>query len=186
MAQPEKNERSATESDSPRDGRIAILFVCMGNICRSPAAEGVLQAMLRRENLADAVLVDSAGTADSQIGKRADPRMREVASGRGYELSSRARRVHRTDLETFDLVVAMDQENLNYVRSLHSQPSASIHLMSEFLDERWPVEVPDPYYGGREGFELVLDMIESACQPIMHWVRDRLQQRASSLPPHHS
>lgn len=167
------------ESPAPGSGeRVAVLFVCLGNICRSPAAEGVLQSLVARHALQDRVFVASAGTLDGQQGKRPDRRMRAAAAARGYDLSSRARRVQRADLETFDLVVAMDSENYSYLQALHSRPTAALHLFSEFLGAGWPTDVPDPYYGDQQGFELVLDMIEAGSPEILRRVRQRLQSGA--------
>ncbi len=144
-----------------------VLFVCMGNICRSPTGEGLLQQLVDEQGLSETVLVDSAGTIDYHVGKQADSRMRSAAENRGYNLTSRARQVTRTDLDHFDLVIAMDRENLADLTSLASAPQATIKLLSEYLDDEWPVDVPDPYYGGDEGFEYVLDMIKQACPAIL-------------------
>ena len=145
----------------------SILFVCMGNICRSPTGEGVLLAMLAERGLESKLMVDSAGTIGYHAGNRADQRMRATAEKRGYDLQSRARQITRTDLETFDLVIAMDRDNLQDIRSLHASPAAAIKLLSDFLDDSWPQDVPDPYYGGARGFEYVLEMIEAACPSII-------------------
>ena len=126
----------------------SILFVCLGNICRSPTGEGVFLSLLNEQGLAESVTVDSAGTIGYHTGKAADARMRKAASRRGIELNSRSRKITCADLETFDLVIAMDRENFSDIAALHSSPSADIKLMSDFLDESWPHDVPDPYYGG--------------------------------------
>ena len=144
-----------------------VLFVCMGNICRSPAGEGVLQSILARENLQDEIFVDSAGTIGYHAGKPADARMRQAAERRGYNLTSRARQVNRDDCETFHLIVAMDRDNLRYCHQLAPDHKGKMKLLSEFLVGDWPEEVPDPYYGGDAGFEKVLDMIEAACPRII-------------------
>lgn len=93
--------------------------------------------------------------------------MQSAAGGRGFKLLSRSRKIKYTDLETFDLVIAMDRENLADLKALHSAPKSTVHLLSEFLDDSWPEDVPDPYYGGSEGFDYVLDMIEAACPSIL-------------------
>ena len=144
--------------------RRAVLFVCLGNICRSPTGEGVLRALVESRGLADRIDIDSAGTGSWHVGESSDPRMREAAERRGYRLDSIARQVAEDDFERFDLLVAMDRSNLD---DLHAKAPAGtdlarIRLLSEFLDGDWPQEVPDPYYGGAEGFDYVLDMIESA------------------------
>ncbi len=145
----------------------SVLFVCMGNICRSPTGEGVLQHLVDIRNLRDRIKIDSAGTIGYHTGKPADARMREAAKKRGYDLLSRARQVTRADLESFQLVIAMDTDNYDDVCSLHPDPPAQIKMLSDFLDHTWPRNVPDPYYGGTEGFEYVLDMIEAACPAIL-------------------
>lgn len=145
----------------------SVLFVCLGNICRSPTGEGVLQHLVDQRNLTDQLLIDSAGTIDYHTGKGADPRMRAAADLRGIELLSRSRQIKYSDLETFDLVIAMDRENLADIRTIHPTPTAAVRLLSSYLDHSWPQDVPDPYYGGSEGFEYVLDMIQEAAPRIL-------------------
>lgn len=142
-----------------------ILFVCLGNICRSPAAEGVLQ-FVARHSQAD-IQVDSAGTSSFHIGEPADKRMRAAAAKRGYDLTSRSRMVTRRDLREFDLVVAMDRNNFRELSILAGGPNRKLKMLSEYLEEGWPRDVPDPYYGGEDGFEKVLDMLEAACPKII-------------------
>ena len=149
----------------------SILFVCMGNICRSPAAEAVFGEYAVENNKTHTIEVDSAGTHDYHIGKQADPRMREAVSSRGFEMFSCARQAHENDLFTFDLVLAMDRENLLIVEALddgiEEERRAQVNLFSHYLDDSWPTDVPDPYYGGADGFEYVLDMIEAGCPAIL-------------------
>ncbi|WP_417749403.1 low molecular weight protein-tyrosine-phosphatase [Rosistilla oblonga] len=145
----------------------SILFVCMGNICRSPAAEGVLRRLVEAERLDDQITIDSAGTIGFHTGKAADRRMRAAAQQRGLELTSRARQVTAADLQAFDLVVAMDADNARDLNALADGGSANIVLLSSFLDDDWPSDVPDPYYGGDEGFEFVLEMLDAACPKIL-------------------
>lgn len=140
----------------------------MGNICRSPAGEGLLKSLIVERQLTDKVLVDSAGTIGYHAGKPADSRMREAASRRGYDLTSRSRQVTSDDLQSFDLVVAMDVDNFTDLKALPGGTDAeNIVMLSEYLDESWPRSVPDPYYGGEAGFEYVLDMIEAACPALL-------------------
>ncbi len=142
-----------------------ILFVCLGNICRSPAAEGVLHAYAQKSQVD--VRVDSAGTSSFHIGEPADKRMREAASKRGYDLTSRSRMVTRRDFSEFDLVIAMDRNNYRELSILAGGPTRKLKLLSDYLEDSWPRDVPDPYYGGEEGFEKVLDMLEAACPKIL-------------------
>ena len=150
---------------------VSVLFVCMGNICRSPAAEGVFRRYVERQGVGEDIYIDSAGTIDYHNGKPADPRMRAAASRRGYTLTSLSRQVADDDLEDFDLIVAMDRDNLWYLEDLAGGPQAHIRLLGSFLPGRQDEpgqapEVPDPYYGGAQGFEDVLDMLERACPGI--------------------
>jgi protein-tyrosine phosphatase len=145
-----------------------VLFVCLGNICRSPAAEAVLKHWAAQRTPQTELEVDSAGTIGAHLGERPDPRMRAAGEARGYTFTSLARRVTTADLENgrFDLVVAMDRQNLADLKRMAPVTSGNIVLMSEFLDSQWPRDVPDPYYGVSQGFEAVLDMIEAACPAI--------------------
>ena len=144
-----------------------VLFVCMGNICRSPAAEAALQRLVQSTG-AD-VEVDSAGTIGIHAGERPDSRMRTAGQARGLGFNSLARQVTADDLRpgAFDLVIAMDRENLRDLRQLAGADHEHVLLMSEFLSPDWPREVPDPYYGGPHGFETVLDMVEAASPAIL-------------------
>ncbi len=145
-----------------------VLFVCLGNICRSPAAEGVLQHLVDQRQLGSKIEVDSAGTSSYHIGEPADKRMRAAAKQRGIELTSRSRMVSPRDLGEFDLVVPMDRKNLRELEAMVSGGGrGNIRLLSDYLDDSWPKEVPDPYYGGDEGFEQVLDMLMAACPRII-------------------
>ncbi|MBN1478166.1 low molecular weight phosphotyrosine protein phosphatase [Candidatus Sumerlaeota bacterium] len=151
-----------------------ILFVCMGNICRSPAAEGVFLEMLRERGEADGFEVDSAGTLDYHTGELPDPRMRRVGARRGYNFDSRARHFTPCDFDRFDMIIAMDENNLHEIRSLdpRGRHREKVHLLCDFLVEPGPAEVPDPYYGGEEGFERCLDLIERACEGLLTHLRD--------------
>ncbi|MBW2733043.1 MAG: low molecular weight phosphotyrosine protein phosphatase [Deltaproteobacteria bacterium] len=147
----------------------SVLFVCMGNICRSPTGEGVMKKLVDDEGLAETIEVDSAGTISYHAGELPDARMREHAASRGYRLDSHARQIRREDLERFDLIVAMDRDNLAGVHDLDPQGhyEDKVRLLSDFLHGKWPKDVPDPYYGGAAGFEKVLDMIEAASTQIL-------------------
>jgi protein-tyrosine phosphatase len=152
-----------------------ILFVCLGNICRSPTAEGVLRALAAREAPGLALQVDSAGTAAYHVGEPPDPRARQAAARRGYDLTAlRARIVEPRDFERFDLILAMDRDNLQVLRR-RAPPAAHerLRLFLEFAPEAGPEDVPDPYYGGPNGFEEVLDLVEAAARGLLAHLRQR-------------
>lgn len=143
-----------------------VLFVCWGNICRSPAAEGVLRHLIAEQGLEGRIEADSAGTIDYHAGDPADARMRAAAAARGYALESISRPFVAGDFERYDLIVAMDRKNLRDVRSLEREPQDHVRLFSEFLPDGTPVDVPDPYLG-EAGFERTLDIIERGCPAIL-------------------
>jgi|SRR5579862_4798840 len=152
-----------------------ILFVCLGNICRSPTAEGVLRAFAAREAPELTLEVDSAGTAGYHVGEPPDARTRQAAARRGYDLGAqRARVVEPADFEHFDLILAMDRENLSVLRR-RAPPGAQerLRLLLEFAPPGSPEDVPDPYYGGPNGFEEVLDLIEAAISGLLIHLRQR-------------
>ena len=152
-----------------------VLFVCLGNICRSPTAEAVLRHKLCEAGLEGRIQVDSAGTGDWHIGKAPDSRTRQAAQRRGYDLSAlRGRQVSAGDFARFDLILAMDASNLSHLQRL--QPGAASAELDLFL-RRYRLaldEVPDPYYGGEEGFEQVLDLIEQASDALIIELKGRL------------
>lgn len=144
-----------------------ILFVCLGNICRSPAAEGIFRAIVEEHGDADRFEIDSAGIGNWHAGQLPDHRMRIHARRRGLELTHHARQVREADFDRFDLIIGMDAQNIADLRRLAPTPEAmaKIHAMSEWfggIATRYDY-VPDPYYEGAEGFELVLDLLQSAC-----------------------
>ncbi|HYQ39640.1 MAG TPA: low molecular weight protein-tyrosine-phosphatase [Pseudomonas sp.] len=152
-----------------------VLFVCLGNICRSPTAEGVLRHKLQQAGLAGRVTVDSAGTGAWHVGKAPDPRTRAAAEQRGYLLHElRARQVEAEDFRRFDLILAMDRDNLRELQRL--RPAAGGAELDLFLRRGGLAEheVPDPYYGGEAGFERVLDMVELACDRLVAQFREAL------------
>jgi len=153
-----------------------ILFVCMGNICRSPTAEGVMAKLLRDTGLEARVAIDSAGTGGWHAGELADPRTRAAAKQRGLELTHRARQLTKHDLDRFDLFIAMDEDNLGHIsRLVGARTSPMVRLLRSF-DPSAPLgaEVPDPYTGGEAGFEHVLDLCERACEGLLAHVREQL------------
>lgn len=149
---------------------IRVLFVCLGNICRSPTAHGVLLGRLEEEGLSTQVEVDSAGTAEWHTGKAPDPRSQAAANDRGVDISGlRARQVNEDDFHTFDYILAMDRSNFSdlmeiYERTCGTRPKLFLRAFGRSFDEH---EVPDPYYGGEAGFRHVLDLIEDACDGLI-------------------
>ncbi|MBX3666340.1 MAG: low molecular weight phosphotyrosine protein phosphatase [Burkholderiales bacterium] len=146
-----------------------VLFVCMGNICRSPTAEGVFRRLVEAEGLAGRIHIDSAGTHDYHIGDPPDARAQAAAARRGYDLSQlRARQVTRADFTAFDYVLAMDEHNRGLLlQQCPPEHRAKVRLFLEFAAGEVPAEVPDPYYGGPQGFEQVLDLVENAARGLL-------------------
>ena len=158
------------------DKKTSLLFVCLGNICRSPAADGIMREFVERRGVAGRFEIDSAGTYGGHRGELPDPRMRSAASRRGYALTHRSRQVCEEDFERFDMIVAMDDMNYESLNRLapSRELSRKIFRMVEFC-RRHPgrTYVPDPYYEGREGFELVLDMLEDGCEGILEYLKSQ-------------
>ena len=155
-----------------------VLLVCMGNICRSPTAEGVLRFYIKNNNLGNKIEVDSAGTHGYHVGEAPDARTQRAAAARGYDLSQlRARKVAYQDLDYFDLILAMDKTNLDNLRRMASpEQLAKIRLFMDYAEHFDDEEVPDPYYGLGHGFDLVLDMVEDAAQGLLQVLkRDSLR-----------
>ena len=152
-----------------------VLFVCMGNICRSPTAQGVFRKMVTDANLDASVAVDSAGTHAYHIGEAPDPRAQAAAKRRGVDISDlRARQVTVDDFSEYDLILAMDWENLALLQQqCPRQLKHKLQLLMRFAGEHDAATVPDPYYGGPEGFNTVLDYVEDACQGLIEVVRKR-------------
>ncbi len=148
-----------------------ILFVCLGNICRSPAAEGVFKQKIKERDLDKLYVVDSAGTGGWHVGNLADPRMRETALSRGIEITSRSRKIEASDLYEFDHILVMDNDNLAAVKSLikdHKNPvNSKIKLILSYSKNSQLEEVPDPYYGGQNGFDKVLDLLDDAIDGLI-------------------
>lgn len=153
-----------------------VLFVCLGNICRSPTAEGVFRHQVEQAGLSGKITIDSAGTADWHRGKSPDPRTQRAAARRGYDLSSlRGRQAVADDFHNFDLVLAMDSNNLADLKTIQPKDAkAELFLFLERYGDGKTQNVPDPYYGGEEGFEHVLDMLENACERLLTDIRARL------------
>jgi protein-tyrosine phosphatase len=153
--------------------KINVLFVCMGNICRSPTAEAVFRHYVEKAGLAGNIQIDSAGTHDYHIGDAPDSRTQRAALQRGYDMSDlRGRQVEARDFSRFDYVLAMDVANLSILQRLRpSDAQSHLGLFLEFAERHAEREVPDPYYGGAEGFERVLDMVEDAAEGLLRHIR---------------
>jgi protein-tyrosine phosphatase len=164
-------ETSGNQVESMK--KTKLLFVCMGNICRSPTAEGVMQKLIADAGLQHAIDIDSAGTHSYHVGASPDRRSQAAALQRGYDLSKqRSRQVADSDFVHFDLLLAMDKDNLYLLRQrCPEQYQHKLKLMMEFAEHSPVTEVPDPYVGGMEGFEHVLDYLEDACGGLLHTLR---------------
>ena len=156
---------------------INLLFVCLGNICRSPAAEGIMKKMIEDEGLQNRVFVDSAGTSNWNEGKTPDERMRLHGTKRGYDFCTIARSFRSSDFEKFDYILVMDNNNYMNVKKLASSEEdvSKIHRMTDFSEKFSDHDhVPDPYYGGDNGFNLVMDLLEDACRGLLKEVKTKL------------
>jgi protein-tyrosine phosphatase len=156
---------------------VRILFVCMGNICRSPTAEAVMRGLVGRSGLGQMVEVDSAGTGGWHVGDPPDARSVTAAARRGVRLDGAARQVSRADFEQFDLIVALDASNAGALRRIAPDAVAAgkVRLLREFDPDAGgeDLDVPDPYYGGEDGFDRVLDLVEAACRGLLEHVSAR-------------
>lgn len=155
-----------------------ICFVCLGNICRSPTAEGIFQHLVNERGYQEYFYIDSAGTSAYHIGEPANSKSREVAQKHGVELRSRARRFLSSDLVEFDLILAMDHENLDNIRQLNStnQHRHKVKLMRDFDPDPGDGAVPDPYYGGMDGFQHVYDVVKRSCENLLDELENNIQQ----------
>ena len=150
-----------------------LLFVCLGNICRSPSAENIMNYLVEKEGLVNKISCDSAGTSSYHLGALPDYRMRLAARKRGLELKGEARQIEPYDLEDFDLILAMDKSNHYDIISLDPkrQYQHKVKLICEFATQHGDGEVPDPYYGGEEGFNYVIDLLFDACEGLLNYCK---------------
>lgn len=157
-----------------RKEKVSILFVCMGNICRSPTAEAVFRHYVENAGLSEHIRIDSAGTHDYHIGEPPDARTQRAAEQRGYDMSGlRGRQVEAADFERFDYVLAMDRANLAILQHLAQKRGGDPRLFLEYAKHHREREVPDPYFGGADGFERVLDMVEDAAEGLLQHIREK-------------
>lgn len=152
---------------------VKVLFVCLGNICRSPTAEGVFRKLVEQEGLLELIEIDSAGTHAYHVGEAPDARAQQAAARRGIDLSPlRGRKATASDIETFDYVLAMDRDNYENLLAISPEHlSSRVQLFLEYATNRPEDEVPDPYFGGSGGFERVLDMVEEAAEGLLADIR---------------
>ena len=158
--------------------KLKVLFVCLGNICRSPAAQGVMQALIDSRGLSDRFYLDSAGTYGGHAGDLPDSRMRQHARRRGYDLMHRSRQIKGSDFEDFDVIVAMDEGNRRNLSRMAAtvDEERKIVMMGRYITKYPHYDyVPDPYYEGAEGFELVLDLLEDSCQVLLDSLMEQMK-----------
>ena len=160
---------------------VEVCFVCLGNICRSPLAQGVFEALVKQEGLQDRIIIGSAGTSHWHVGGPPDPRMQQTARQHGIHLNSRARQFQAADFKRMDLVLAMDQSNLSVLQQMRSE--AELHdklFLFRYFDpeNNGDLEVPDPYYGGDKGFETVFQMVERTCPKVLQHLQTKLAKKA--------
>jgi protein-tyrosine phosphatase len=156
-----------------------VLFVCLGNICRSPAAEGIMKAIAEKQGWGDKLEIDSAGTAGYHTGELPDARMRRHGARRGYTFDSLSRKFSPRDFERFDIILAMDDNNYYDIRYLSpdAESESKVRRMVEFSERFQHGHVPDPYYMGADGFELVLDLLEDACQGLFCYIKENKEKK---------
>ena len=183
MGEPARGEGNGGARTAASAGarRVRVLFVCLGNICRSPTAEGVMRALVRDAGLEDRIELDSAGTGAWHIDEPPDTRATNAALERGVELEGRARQVERDDFAEFDLIVAMDRSNLADLRRIAPDEAAraKVRLLRDFDPSAdGELDVPDPYHGGSRGFDDVFDLVQRSCVALLAELRDALGERA--------
>lgn len=157
---------------------VSVLFVCLGNICRSPLAEGVFKHLVLAQGLENKIKVDSGGTSGWHIGERPDPRSIEVAEANGIELDSKGRKAIGKDFELFDYIIAMDSNNYSDLKNLPKssmEGAAQLYLMRDFDEIGLGQDVPDPYYGGDDGFTYVYELLDRSCRNLLEKIKTEHQ-----------
>lgn len=146
-----------------------ILFVCLGNICRSPAAEGIMNHLIQQSNLGDAIICDSAATSNYHTDAPPDRRMTAAALDQGIVLTSRSRQVKTQDFRDFELILAMDRQNYEDLKAMNPDPAAEskIRLICDYCTQHRDQDIPDPYFGGASGFHYVIELLQDACQGLL-------------------
>lgn len=157
-----------------------LLFVCLGNICRSPSAENIMNHLIQEAGLEDKIVCDSAGTSGYHIGASPDRRMSEAAIGRGIKLEGKSRKLTPLDLQRFDLILAMDQENYQDILYLDREGKyeTKVRLVCDFAKNKRDKEIPDPYYGGQDGFDYVIDLLLDACAGLLDYIVNSEEYKA--------
>ena len=159
---------------------VKVCFVCLGNICRSPLAQGVFEALVKEEGLQDRIIISSAGVSAWHVGNPPDGRMQQTARDHGILLNSRARQFQSSDFEQMDLVLAMDHSNLSALKQMSTEPELQdkLFLFRSFdPDNNGDLDVPDPYYGGDQGFENVYQMVERTCPKVLDHLKTQLANK---------
>ena len=149
-----------------------LLFVCLGNICRSPSAENIMNHLIQEAGLTDKISCDSAGTSGYHIGASPDRRMNAAANKKGLALQGKSRKLNPSDLQQFDLILAMDRENYQDILYLDREGKYEdkVRLMCDFATQKQDKEVPDPYYGGQDGFDYVIELLFDACAGLLEYI----------------
>lgn len=159
-----------------KSGKHTVLFICLGNICRSPAAEGIMKSLVEKERMSDDFFIDSAAIGSWHIGQLPDSRMRKCGAEHGYRFDSHARQFQKSDFQHFDLIVVMDNENYRAITSMASSQADKdkvVRIADYLTHHREYTTVPDPYYGDYSDFELVIELLEDACQGLLDSIKEQ-------------
>ena len=159
-----------------KSGKHTVLFICLGNICRSPAAEGIMKSLVEKEGMSDDFFIDSAAIGSWHIGQLPDSRMRKCGAEHGYRFDSHARQFQKSDFQRFDLIVVMDNENYRAITSMASSQADKdkvVRIADYLTHHREYTTVPDPYYGDYSDFELVIELLEDACQGLLDSIKEK-------------